>query len=396
LKKSILIITPRFPFPPIGGDRLRIYHICKELSKRYHLHLYSLCESKSELLFESEEQNKIFLTITRFYQPRYLSFLYCFLALFTTTPLQVAYYKNRKLLDCLSSINFRFDAVLGHLIRVFPYVDVLRCTKFLEFTDAISLNYSHFKRGHRNYKSLRSLIYSFEASRLKAYEDNALSICDASFIVSKIDAEFLLERTPMNAHKLIISSNGVDASKFHSIYSPSSINILFIGNMHSLQNIDAALNFCINIFPLVLSKIPSTRLKIIGRIKDSDLEKFKNFNNVDVVGEVEDIQNSVSDARVGICPMRVGAGVQNKVLEYLSFGLPTVTSQLGYEGFDFIDGEELLIANNNLEFSEKILEIFSNAILAQKLSISGRLAVLQRYDWETKLRPLVLALESTI
>ncbi|HAP1461403.1 TPA: glycosyl transferase family 1, partial [Escherichia coli] len=43
-KKQILVLTPRFPFPVIGGDRLRIYKICKELSKHYDLTLLSLCD----------------------------------------------------------------------------------------------------------------------------------------------------------------------------------------------------------------------------------------------------------------------------------------------------------------------------------------------------------------
>ncbi|RJJ96522.1 glycosyl transferase family 1, partial [Escherichia coli] len=48
-KKQILVLTPRFPFPVIGGDRLRIYKICKELSKHYDLTLLSLCDKREEL-----------------------------------------------------------------------------------------------------------------------------------------------------------------------------------------------------------------------------------------------------------------------------------------------------------------------------------------------------------
>ena len=48
-KKQILVLTPRFPFPVIGGDRLRIYKICKELSKHYDLTLLSLCDKRSTM-----------------------------------------------------------------------------------------------------------------------------------------------------------------------------------------------------------------------------------------------------------------------------------------------------------------------------------------------------------
>ncbi|EAV5858448.1 glycosyl transferase family 1, partial [Salmonella enterica] len=51
-KKRILVLTPRYPFPVVGGDRLRIYKICKELSKNYNLTLLSLCDKKEELDYE--------------------------------------------------------------------------------------------------------------------------------------------------------------------------------------------------------------------------------------------------------------------------------------------------------------------------------------------------------
>ncbi|MIO10607.1 glycosyl transferase family 1, partial [Salmonella enterica] len=50
-KSKILILTPRFPYPVVGGDRLRIYRICKELSKYYTLYLLSLCDSIEDLNF---------------------------------------------------------------------------------------------------------------------------------------------------------------------------------------------------------------------------------------------------------------------------------------------------------------------------------------------------------
>ncbi|EAA7984254.1 glycosyl transferase family 1, partial [Salmonella enterica] len=50
-KSKILILTPRFPYPVVGGDRLRIYRICKELSKYYTLDLLSLCDSIEDLNF---------------------------------------------------------------------------------------------------------------------------------------------------------------------------------------------------------------------------------------------------------------------------------------------------------------------------------------------------------
>lgn len=72
-KKRILVLTPRYPFPVVGGDRLRIYKICKELSKNYNLTLLSLCDKKEELDYEYDEQ--VFCSVHRVYLPKIRSLI---------------------------------------------------------------------------------------------------------------------------------------------------------------------------------------------------------------------------------------------------------------------------------------------------------------------------------
>ena len=93
-KRKLLIITSRFPYPVIGGDRLRIFQICKVLSQVYSLNLVTLCENKSEMLMLMPEDG-VFSSIERFYLPKWRSWLNCFFALFGSRPLQVAYYNDK-------------------------------------------------------------------------------------------------------------------------------------------------------------------------------------------------------------------------------------------------------------------------------------------------------------
>ncbi|EEU9219099.1 glycosyl transferase family 1, partial [Escherichia coli] len=71
--KKILVLTPRFPYPVIGGDRLRIYKICEELSKRYSLTLLSLCENNDEMSYHPDDG--VFTDIIRIKQSKILSYL---------------------------------------------------------------------------------------------------------------------------------------------------------------------------------------------------------------------------------------------------------------------------------------------------------------------------------
>ncbi len=72
-KSKILILTPRFPYPVVGGDRLRIYRICKELSKYYTLDLLSLCDSIEDLNFIVKNDH-VFDKIFRIYHPKIKSY----------------------------------------------------------------------------------------------------------------------------------------------------------------------------------------------------------------------------------------------------------------------------------------------------------------------------------
>ncbi|WP_321159466.1 hypothetical protein [Salmonella enterica] len=144
-KSKILILTPRFPYPVVGGDRLRIYRICKELSKYYTLDLLSLCDSIEDLNFIVKNDH-VFDKIFRIYHPKIKSYFNVLKALPGRKPLQIAYYKNTEFENKLNEIIGNYDLTLSHLIRVGDYTLNKPGLHILEMTDAISLNYSRNKK----------------------------------------------------------------------------------------------------------------------------------------------------------------------------------------------------------------------------------------------------------
>ncbi len=121
VRKKILVLTPRFPYPVIGGDRLRIYELCKELSKKYSLTLLSLCESKAEIELHIPNDG-VFSEVHRVLLPKINSYINCLFALPTQIPLQVAYYKSNKFKKMAEQLAVTHDLILPHLIRVADYV----------------------------------------------------------------------------------------------------------------------------------------------------------------------------------------------------------------------------------------------------------------------------------
>lgn len=383
--KNILVLTPRFPYPVIGGDRLRIYEICRELSNSYSITLASLCESNDEMEYVVPDDG-VFDSIYRVYLPRWKSYLNCLTALPSSTPLQVAYYSSSKFAKLVNALSKDHDLVLSHLIRVADYAKHLNLGKVLEMTDAISMNYFRVSET-KNQAGIKGLIYKVEKNRLNYYEKNIAKSFDCNVLVSKFDRDFLFEHDQVLFEKSLICSNGVDLEKLPFKFSPEGNFVVFIGNMYSAQNMDAALWFARETMPL-LRKHGDYTFKVIGRIKPENERKLMAYEGVIITGSVDDVVEHARGAIAGVCPVRLAAGVQNKILEYMSMGLPTVTSSIGLEGLEAKPGSDILVSDTPREFVESILLLNRDIQLAEKIAKSAYLYVSEHHSWSGKLRPL--------
>lgn len=387
MKPKLLVITPRFPYPVVGGDRLRIYQMCKTLSIHFDLTLLSLSNSKNDADFKAADN--IFVTIEVIYMSKWRSWLNCILALPTKIPLQVAYYKNKKLKERATELMAQHDGTLAHLIRVGDAIKDIKAVKFLEMTDAISLNYSRIKESQYLKTNLLSRIYSFEAKRLRLYEKAIVDYFNLSILVSEIDRHYLFGDLDASDKRVLVSTNGVNLDVFQYAYSENAIDLIFIGNMLSLQNFDAALYMASEVLPKVRRYMPRLRLRLIGRISKKDANKLSAFDGVYVSGEVADVSIAAQGGAIGVCPVRLGAGVQNKVLEYMALGLPVVSTSIGLQGFDAINGEHLIVADDADEFAKEILILLNDKYKRKHMAEAARAYVECNHAWGSKLQPVI-------
>jgi glycosyltransferase involved in cell wall biosynthesis len=390
--KKILVLAPRFPYPVVGGDRLRIYNICKVLSKYYELTLLSLCESQFEMSFNIEDDS-VFTNVVRIYQSPFTSYANCLKALASNTPLQVAYYSNRSFQEQFNILEKSHDGVLCHLVRTAEYAKHSKLPKILEMTDAISMNYKRVRTISKNF-GIRNMIYSLEQSRIEKYERAILNNFDLSVVVSQYDKDFLLSNNSKFEEQLLVCSNGVDLTDFEFNYSSDKETIVFIGNMTTLQNIDAAKWFSKFVMPLLMRE-GNFVFKIIGKINPKQQQEFNSYPNVIATGSVNSISKAAEGAFVGVCPMRLGAGVQNKILEYMAMGIPTITSSLGLEGLEAKPNVNILVADSELQYVE-IIKSLQDPNLASKFSERGRDYVELFHMWDNRLIPLVSKIESLV
>jgi glycosyltransferase involved in cell wall biosynthesis len=385
--KRIIVLTSRYPFPVIGGDRLRIYNICKNLSKNYSLTLVSLTDKKSDTL-NNFNNHTIFNSTHIIYLPKWKSYFNLIFKIFSKKPLQVSYYQSQELSLLLNSIISSHDAILCHLIRTADYINQnIDIPSFIDMTDSIAMNYKNMFNFKSYVFDFRKYIYAYEYKKLLQYEIDTFNNFIHCFLISKNDLSFINSKNNSFFKNVSIVSNGVDFVNLPYNFNDIGSEIIFIGNMNSFQNLDAILYFCKSILPIIVKSLPDIKVKVIGRIPKKSIKYFNGFKNVKVTGEVDSVSNYVQNGGVGICPVRLGAGVQNKILEYFSFGLPVVSTALGADGINADSGFHLFVEDDPESFAHIVVKLIKNRSFAQKISYRARKFVEANHDWNKVVTP---------
>lgn len=114
---------------------------------------------------------------------------------------------------------------------------------------------------------------------------------------------------------------------------PTQYRVAFVGGSNHAPNRDGVGWFIDEIWPTVREQRPDTDLVIAGRWPSGG-GGWARVPGVTFVGEVPDVEldRILAGARVGIAPLRFGAGMKRKTLHYLSHGLPVIGTEFATEG----------------------------------------------------------------
>ena len=146
-------------------------------------------------------------------------------------------------------------------------------------------------------------------------------------------------------------------------YVQSTPRLLFVGNMSYGPNAQGVDKFVDGVFPLIRMQIPDVELHLVGGCnQQSYLDKWSRIDGVKYMGFVDDLQEEYKEARVVVVPIYGGAGTNIKVLEAMQMRRPCVTTTYGVRGFSeyFADNKEILIAEDDIAFAEKIVALLNN------------------------------------
>ena len=257
-RRRVLVLAPRDPYPVIGGDRIRIHRLIRELAPYHDFTLVTFCRSRRER-DAPPPADGLFKAVHRIVLPYWRSVTNTLGALATGEPLQVAFYRSAEFRATVEALAPSHDAVLAHLVRTAEYARDLPLLRILEMTDAISMNLARVASLDAGYFDARRWIYALEAPRMRAYERRVVKDFDVVSLTSQVDKSFLLAGADEFVDRMLVVPNGVDTPD--DVPPPQAARnpdeIAFVGHMSTLQNYDAAWFFAHDVLPRIRARRPN-------------------------------------------------------------------------------------------------------------------------------------------
>ena len=376
---KLLVLLSRFPYPLDKGDKLRAYYQLRFLSERHEICLFTL----SDEMVTAEAKAAVRplcrggLVVHRLRRPgiaRNMAW-----ALASGLPLQVGYFYDKLAQRQVDGLlrDFRPDHVYCQLIRMAEYLRSYahELPMTLDFMDVFSAGMA---RRAMQAPLWQRPVLALEAHRLLTYEAAAFDWFQHHTIISDQDRQ-LIQHPRRDQIEIVL--NGIDTDFFRpQPTAAKEFDLLFCGNMSYHPNVDAAGFLAEEILPLVRQRHPGARLLVAGTTPAPRVLALAS-TQVQVSGWVPDIRTAYASARVFVAPMRVGTGLQNKLLEAMAMALPCVTTPLANNALGGTDGQELRVAAGASALAAVISSLLDDAVEAEKLAVSGQTFVKHHYTW---------------
>ncbi len=374
---KIFYVVSRFPLPIDKGDKLRAYHQIRLLKEYHQIYLFAINEGDlPEKKYLDQIKNLCErIRIVKLSKLRII--LNLFRGLFNKIPFQVNYFYSKKISKILSAEikNFNPDLVFFQLIRTAEYSkDSNQRRIAVDFVDVLS------KGLHRRSEKSRlflKYVFNLEYKRVLQYEKVISEIASRTMIITKQDKKDL----PSAQNKVEVIPNGIDTKYFIPAETGKVYDFLFAGNMNYPPNVEAVIYFAEEIFPEILKHFKNAKFCIAGASPNKKVLALQS-DSIIITGWVEDLRTYYNNSKIFVAPLKIGTGLQNKLLEAMAMKIPCITSSLAYNGLNADKDKNILVADTKEEFIIEISKLLTDQNLYRTISENARQFVIENYDWE--------------
>ncbi len=382
-KPQLLVVLPEVPVPPRrNGLSLRYNMLLRHLGAVADIDLVALHDGSAAAATARPEDlnvNSIRILPKRAQKvglfERLLAQLQRLLP--CGIPYEVVDYRSSHQAEKILDLPFdRYDAIvwvtLSHtLYRCLPQLRKHRL--ILDVIDSPSLYVS--REPGRNL-----LAHWWRVNKMRRWERKLAGAAYRSFYISPEDSKMVADQLPDG--KVEVMPNGVFMADYtEALHHPrEKPSIGFLGNMSYAPNIDAAHRLC-RIFYRLRQHLPDVQLYIIGRDPDPSFNLYQSDADIVVTGTVESIWPYVNSVDVFVMPLSRGAGQQNKLLEVMYAGRPVISTRVANGGVMAVDGESIVIADDDESIIQACLALLGDPVKRQALAREGQTFIRTRYDW---------------
>lgn len=230
---------------------------------------------------------------------------------------------------------------------------------------------------------LKKAYIGIQWEKLRRYEREAGACYTEVVAVSEPDK--LIFEQEYGCQRVHVVANGVDESYFSPQSRPRKpASMVFSGSMDWRPNQDGARYFIEEILPSIRKRVPQATFTVVGRKPPTWLtDMASSAPGITVTGTVDDVRPFVAESLLYVVPLRVGGGSRLKILEALSMEMPVLSTTVGAEGLDLVDGQDVILRDDPSSFAETAADMLQQPEHWSRLGKGGRRLILERYTWDS-------------
>ncbi len=390
-RKRILYLAHRIPYPPNKGDKIRSYRQLEHLAGRHDVWCAFFVDDPDDWRHVATLQKMCRAVAAVPLSPRWAK-MRAMVGFAAGRTLSESYFDDPRMRRVVRrwAADVGFDATLVFSSSMAGYADAVPGgRKVLDFCDWDSLKFAEY--GQHGGRFTRS-IWSGEAKRLGQRERGWLAAFDACVVVT--DQEAAAIDAGVAANRLHVIGNGAVVGKMPRRKTREAGPVVgFVGQMDYRPNVEAVTWFVEHVWPMVRASVPDATFRIIGRSPTGEVLRLGRQDGVEVTGAVASVRDALEACAVSVAPLRIGRGIQNKVLEAMAVCRPVVLTTAAATGIGGTDGADYELADEPREFAERVIGLLLDPDERDRLGLAGRSFVQTQFDWSRemgKLESLVL------
>lgn len=381
---NILLLTQVLPYPPDSGPKVKTLNVIKYLARRHKITLVSYVRGDQSAEIEALKKWCRAVHAVPIERRLVMDGLALLRSLASGQPWMMVRDDRKAMHETLRQVTAgeQFDIVQADQLNMAQFAaQVPGALRVVDTHNALWLLY---QRLAATMSGPRRWLLERDWRLLRDYEAEVIADFDAAIAVSAEDKDALVQ-AGAPAEKISVIPIAVDCDELAPVTPlPLANHILHIGTMYWPPNVDGILWFIKEVFPLIRARRPDVIFDVVGARPPDEIRALGGpGTGINVAGYVEDTLPYLRQAGAMVVPLRAGGGMRVKILNSLSQAMPIVSTTIGAEGIDAVNGCHLFVADMPEDFARATLQLLEDRALAHQMGVNGRQLILGRYDYRS-------------